>query len=624
MMEQDHLDMKASILSLPTELLVIIMSHLTSLRDRVKLRYVSQRLQSISEIPSLWHKFVWDYYDSREECCIRNLLKTCGEHIKNLVFLGYVVPCTLVEMLQYCNNVRHLSLTFPVGTVLHPGQLELVVQHMKYLQMLDIPWEVDIKSLLLICLNLKELTVYIHKWEISCDAWFDEWVSIGFRPPNLNIVFTSNHLPSTNELVQRWQLWNTKVPINHTACLKLYVRFKIPLNISLTLPAFQLQFSPTAVLPFVEAKHCGIPGLDDNVHLQFTDRSSGNKTVYKVTKVLGFYPSIYCVRSLYSVTHFDVTRYASLLPDHLEQLAIACPNLQQLKLRNCYECLKNLHGLSVIANHCHDLQGLNILGIPVAKLESQIRFWEILSNVKLTHLGLQFCVISLCKEKAVYQDMMINLYQKCSRLLALESPCKILSCEDCKLSDVKDSLLLSHFPSLKYCRLSNRTSTSVQDIISNCKELKCFRIRNSTCTLRRLSLSAAHNHNLQQLFIQSHINIPDSFISSISAHGGLVHVFLSVATVSIAGIKTLIRSSPELLTFHCVLEICDKYHRHLPKEVFLLLTDKLKQEFHNQKLFYAGSYRLFQRSDHINSGIRLWNSRFLEYTDLHILWDTSF
>jgi len=622
-MEQTHPVMKAFILSLPTELLVIIISHLASLRDRVKLRYVSRRLQSVSEIPSLWHKFVWDYYDSREECCLNNLLKTCGEHIKHLAFLGYVIPCALVEMLQHCNNVRHLSLLLPMGTVLYPGQLELAVQHMEDLKMLDISWEADMKPLLLTCSSLKELTLYIHKCVISCDAWFDEWVSIGFRPPSLNIVFTSNQLPSTDELVQRWQLWNTKLPIDHTACLKLYVRFKIPLNISLTLPAFQLEFSPTAVLPFVQAKHCGIPGLNDNVHLQFTDRSSGNETVCKATKVLGSYPPTDHVRSLHSVTHFDVTRYASLLPDHLEQLAFACPNLQQLKLRNCYECLKSLQGLSVIANHCHDLQGLNILGISITKLESQIRLWEILSDVKLTHLGLDFCNISLCKENVVYQDMMIKLYQKCSNLLALESVCNIFSCGDCKLSNVKDSLLLSHFPSLKYCKLSNRSSTSVQDIVSSCKELQCFRIRNSTSALRKLSLSAAHNYNLQQLFLQlSFTDIPDSFISSISVHGGLIHVFLCVATVSIAGIKTLIRNSPKLLTFHCILEICDKYDRHLPNEEFLKFTDKLKQDFHHQKLFYAGSYRLLQRSDPESDII--WNSQFLEYTDLHMLWDTSF
>ncbi|XP_065886988.1 uncharacterized protein [Dysidea avara] len=625
-MEQDHSLTKTSILSLPMELLVIIMSHLTSLRDRVKLRYVSQRLQSVSETPSLWRKFVWDYYDSREERCINNLLKTCGEHIKCLTFLGYVVPYTLVEMLQYCNNVRYLSLTLPVGTVLHPDQLVEAVQHMKDLQILDIPWEVDIKPLLLICSSLKELTVYVHKSEgISSDVWVDEWVSIGFRPPNLSIVFISNQLPLTHELVQKWQLWNTKLPIDHTAHLKLYVRFKIPLSISPTLPAFQLQFSPTAVLPFVQANHSGIPGLD--IQLQLTDRCSGNKTVCKATKVIGAYPSVHRVTSLHSVTHFDITRYSALLSNHLEQLAIACPNLQQLKLRNCYECLKSLQGLNAIANYCPNLQGLNILGISITRLESQNRLWEILSNLKLTHLGVEFCVISPCREDTVYQEKMIFLYQRCLSLLALESLCNVLSCIDCRLSNVKDSLLLSHFPSLKYCKLSNRNCTSVQDIISSCNKLQCLKVRNSMSTSKKLSLSVAHNHNLQQLFIHSIFTaIPDSFISSCSAHGGLIHVFLRVATLSIAGIKALIENSPKLLTFQCVLEICDKYNRQLPKEKFLEFTDKLKQEFSSRRLFYAGSYRLFQQSDHkiAESEMRLWNSRFLEYTDLHNIWDASF
>ena len=34
-------------------------------------------------------------------------------------------------------------------------------------------------------------------------------------------------------------------------------------------------------------------------------------------------------------------------------------------------------------SHCHNLQGLNILGMLATELENQIQLWEILSGLKL-------------------------------------------------------------------------------------------------------------------------------------------------------------------------------------------------------------------------------------------------
>ena len=70
---------------------------------------------------------------------------------------------------------------------------------------------------------------------------------------------------------------------------------------------------------------------------------------------------------------------------HLEQLAVTCPNLQRLDVRNNKSCLNNLQGLQTITSSCHNLQGLNLLGIPVSEVEDQTQLWEILSDMKLTH-----------------------------------------------------------------------------------------------------------------------------------------------------------------------------------------------------------------------------------------------
>jgi len=62
-MERDQITDESPFLILPAELIVIIISLLPSMCDRVKLWYVSQGLRLASETPSLWHEFVWDYYE---------------------------------------------------------------------------------------------------------------------------------------------------------------------------------------------------------------------------------------------------------------------------------------------------------------------------------------------------------------------------------------------------------------------------------------------------------------------------------------------------------------------------------------------------------------------------------
>ena len=56
-----------NLLSLPNEVLAKIMSFLPEARDRVKLRYVSRKLLSISGTPSMWCEFVWPDCNLREE-----------------------------------------------------------------------------------------------------------------------------------------------------------------------------------------------------------------------------------------------------------------------------------------------------------------------------------------------------------------------------------------------------------------------------------------------------------------------------------------------------------------------------------------------------------------------------
>ena len=80
-------------------------------------------------------------------------------------------------------------------------------------------------------------------------------------------------------------------------------------------------------------------------------------------------------------------------------------------------------------------------------------------------------------------------------------------------------------------------------VINNGEELRCA----SFSHLDLFLLNVTHIYNLQRLHICSpHTDVPDDFMTSVSAHGGLVHVVLSVRSLTIEDIKSLLRNSPKL------------------------------------------------------------------------------
>ena len=90
LMDQDQGDYReeshVNLITLPTELLIYIISFLSLVRDRIILRHVSRWFKVvIEETPSLWKKLVCD---TRNECCsVKEVLKVYGQHIKYYSFL---------------------------------------------------------------------------------------------------------------------------------------------------------------------------------------------------------------------------------------------------------------------------------------------------------------------------------------------------------------------------------------------------------------------------------------------------------------------------------------------------------------------------------------------------------
>ena len=121
-------------------------------------------------------------------------------------------------------------------------------------------------------------------------------------------------------------------------------------------------------------------------------------------------------------------------------------------------------GLRAIALNCPDFCGLNLSDIGVVP-ECHLEFWEILSEMTVTHLFLETCAIFGDNSD---EQKLAHLFQKCSSLQALQI--QYLSndhCDFCEEAKYKANWsLLSHFPALKYCRMSNKCSSVIQDVIN--------------------------------------------------------------------------------------------------------------------------------------------------------------
>ena len=127
--------------------------------------------------------------------------------------------------------------------------------------------------------------------------------------------------------------------------------------------------------PCVKLSDFGILGLENDLAMMTDCQYGGCRLVLR--NFMSSMNSMHIVKlhDLVCATDVDLSN-CTLHSGHLEQLAIACPNLQRLNLNNSSFFLESLQGLQAIASHCHHLQGLDIgnihLSYDLSKLENHI------------------------------------------------------------------------------------------------------------------------------------------------------------------------------------------------------------------------------------------------------------
>jgi len=567
-----------TLVNFPVELLVWIISFVST-RDRVNLRYVSQRIRVAVEVPSLWREFVWPNYDFREENAIKSVLETCGRHMKILSFPNHLMP---IESLHQCVNVLRLSMP---SVNLSLSQMRMILQSMKKLQYLDILWgsKSYIKCLLMMIgypgCSINELTirerVKIPFNQDEIHFLLNEWALLKLVPHTINIV-TCFYF-EVKEAIGQWSCCGIPVSIGRIGHLKVYGSFTAKLTPIPPLLQYQI-FGPHYVhFLFVNARNYGLFGLDgDQVLLANRTVDNGDVIYAGVMRKrffgkFGIYGNPLNVHGIKFMTHFSAPRCGDFCSGHLEQLAIACPNLQQLSLQKNVNCLKNLQGLRAIANGCKELKGLNIMEISVNEVESSVQLWEIFVTLQLTYLCIDLCCL-LCYDDEQTKRIIIALHQKCLKMRSLDVY-NIVPCSKC--FNNSQSLQLSNFPLLIHSSIID-----IRDVII-CQRLKYLSYGFCDSCADTWWPWLVSDSNLQELYLIScQFTLPKHFMEKVSAHGGLLHVVLDVDDIIQDGVTALVSNSPSLITFHVYTKF-----ESITKDFML----SLKKEFPLRKLFLCGN-----------------------------------
>ena len=579
------------------------------------MRNVSRRFKDVSEMPLLWREFVWLDYEPRHVRSVSNVLEVSGGYVRRMFFPTHVTPTKILEMARYCTRVTHLSL--PRGCQLSLDHLEEIINIMTHLIQLDVftdgnfiqqdvlpteNYKLVEGVLKVTAASVKELNLrpYSNGQLTSIIASIERRAKRGHPLPSVINIYPQPGVTTTSsKLFKFWSsVLNFKLPSFE---IGLYDTEGAPMNLYPAVPLRKFQFGPTAKPPFTRLSNHRIVGLKHDIfHLREYD--------YHGTIRCAISPELELCRSLieekhfsypsqlHSVSYTDISN-SGVHTHHLKQLAVACPNLEQLNLQGNVDCLKDLQGLRAIVRTCKNLTSLNLSGIPVSLVESCLLLWELLSSLKkLTHLVIELCVLRPPDSIDANKQSLISMFKSCGNLKALEICCdKSRSCTECNGN--KEDFLLSCFPSLTHCTMQNFQHSGIMYAINNCRRLKFLHEYGArACEDNLLPLS--NSHHLQELHIDSpFFTFTDEIMEVLSAHGELERVTLHVNSITVNAITTLINNSPNLMLLKVSIRKLLFSDNHL--RVYNH-TNRVKKMFSYHKLFDNGSFSVHSGLDYFH------------------------
>ena len=605
---------RKSLVNLPTELLVKILSYLPT-SDKFKTRYISRRFKDVSEMPLLWKTFVWPDYEPRHVRSVSKILKAHGKHVRRISFPAHLTPANILEMVWCCNKVTHLSL--PRNIQLSLAHLEQIVHTMTQLVEMDVftssigcdhPRRLNHNEIIerfmeVFVTRIKHLVLRIDQLDrhsridqqlcspVSVLLIIERLLDQGHAlPPVLDLFIHQDYIGISIATLESLLASSSMLePFE----INLYVR-GVPMDLYPFVPLRKFKFGPTATPPLIQLSDYGIQGLGDSDIFYATDydhygkvRISLNPTKYNHLHA----EHLHYISNFDSVSSVDFYR-VNIHPDHLEQLAVACPNLERLNLMNAEDCLQSLQGLRAIVDTCQNLQGLNLVGIPMSSVESYLLLWKLLSSIKmLTHLAIDLCMLIQSRNCDVDKLKLIHMLRSCDNLKALEMIQSWL-CVSCEEIHSIEDLLFSHFPSLVYVRLVHvQCTTALKYTITNCRQLKHLSYRTNLHSEVNVTLPSSSSCHLQELCLESsrQVDLTVPSVDVLSAHGKLEQVVLFVKSIATSAIITLIKNSPNLILLYIVTRepLCDEKGVSLRRECYM---DTVSKIFSSHKLMTTGNF----------------------------------
>ena len=507
---KDNIDYSSTLINLPMELLVKILFYLP-IFDRMMMRHISQRFRDVAEIPLLWKEFTvysQPYLKRYHVGIMANLLKAIGEHVRK-IYVSMLTGKTL-QMVWNTNwrNVTHLILY-------DSDYLSGIIQSMPHLQNLELnldllgdhtinedkEYDCAVEEMVRL---LEIIEGRIRKLDCNCRfscelecvvGGIQKFANKGHVLPSIINIFSEFGIAATNnngswdefppvtpELYKLFKFWSTSAFNLSSFEIGLYdTETIIPMNIFPPVPVRKYKFGAAEATPtLIRLSDHGIVDLKDKIfHLSEYIDDHGMVS-HVVTLDHGDCRSLIEERHLncthlHTVSYIDIS-YANVNSNHLQQLAIECPNLQQLYLEGNVNCLKDLQGLRAIVNTCQNLKSLDLAGISVSLVESYLLLWELLSSIKkLTYLAIELCMIFLYDLDNDDKQKLFTMCKGCHSLLALDVYCdgrhyQGMNCRECL--SLNENFLFIHFPSLTYCAMSNMEDCYLGYTFPECHCLK--------------------------------------------------------------------------------------------------------------------------------------------------------
>ena len=337
---EDDVDYLRYLVSLPTELLVKILSYLPTY-DKIMIRCVSRRFRDVGEAPMLWKEFDWRYKPHHVHT-VSKVLKVYGKHVRSMYFPHHVIPTKILEMARCCTNVTHLSL--PRCTQLSLDHLKEIMHTMTSLEYLDVFTDhqadhsfihadqssvhsdkfVD-KLLNIVASKVKELKLQIY---YRCLPWviasIQKWANRGYALPSIINIFCDSRLIKYERWLEFWSTSSSRVSFE----IGLYNNRRIPMNLYPSVPLGKFQFSLTATPPFIQLSNHGIVGLKHDV-FHICDYHHYGTVRHVITPEHHLYQSLNEEKHfnysncLHSVSYLDISD-SNVHSNHLEQLAAVC------------------------------------------------------------------------------------------------------------------------------------------------------------------------------------------------------------------------------------------------------------------------------------------------------------